>query len=530
MGAAANSAGDQSVAIGASATSSGAGSVALGQGSSDGGASNVVSVGNASTGLTRTITNVSAGVNPTDAVNVSQLNASASSTLNQANAYTNTAAANTLNQANAYTDAAAANALTQANSYTNSTAANTLAAANSYTDQATKYFKANSTAPNAVASGADSVSIGPSSVASGSSAVAMGNGAQAVGNTSTSIGTDNVVSGDISGLMGAHSRLTGSGSYAVGNNNTVANNNTVVVGDGVTTTQDNSVVLGNSSTDRAAVTVKGGTINGTAYTYAGAAAPANGVVSVGSVGGERQVINVAAGQISATSTDAVNGSQLYATNQAVNTLGAVTNKLGTTTASALGGGATYNPATGAISAPTYTVQGQTYNNMGGAISGLDGAVTSIAQGHTGLVQTDGSTITVGKGDSATKIDVSGPAGNRVITGLAPGSAPNDAATVGQMQATGQQANAYTNQQIGAVTQKMNSLGAAAMAATSLIPNARAEGRFQMAVGAGTYGGQTAIAVGANWFAADRLLFNLHVTRATGGGGSFGASVGATYGF
>ncbi|MEB7502810.1 hypothetical protein NGC23_21985, partial [Leclercia pneumoniae] len=57
------------------------------------------------------------------------------------------------------------------------------------------------------------------------------------------------------------------------------------------------------------------TLRGTAYTFAGAA-PAS-TVSIGSVGKERTLTNLAAGRLSATSTDAVNGSQLYATNQAI---------------------------------------------------------------------------------------------------------------------------------------------------------------------------------------------------------------------
>ena len=103
-------------------------------------------------------------------------------------------------------------------------------------------------------------------------------------------------------------------------------------------------------------------------------------------------------------------------------------------------------------------------------------------------------------------------------------------TAQQIQQGVQQANAYTNQQIGAVRQQMNALGATAMAASSLIPNARAEGKFQMSVAAGTYGGESAIAAGANWYVSDRLLLNAHVARSTGSGGSTGASVGATFGF
>jgi autotransporter adhesin len=78
--------GTSSAAVGMGATSTGANSVALGSNSTDGGQSNVVSVG--SSGNTRRITNVAAGVNDTDAVNVAQLNASNANIVSEANAYT----------------------------------------------------------------------------------------------------------------------------------------------------------------------------------------------------------------------------------------------------------------------------------------------------------------------------------------------------------------------------------------------------------------------------------------------------------
>ncbi|MEX3901806.1 hypothetical protein AB4Y34_42240, partial [Paraburkholderia sp. BR10954] len=78
------------------------------------------------------------------------------------------------------------------------------------------------------------------------------------------------------------------------------------------------VALGAGSVTAAAVGTAGASIGGTDYAFAGAN-PAS-TVSVGSVGNERTITNVAAGRLSATSTDAVNGSQLYATNQQVDQL------------------------------------------------------------------------------------------------------------------------------------------------------------------------------------------------------------------
>ena len=414
----------------------------------------------------------------------------------------------------------------------NNAVSNSVTQSESYTDQATKYFKANSTGAAASATGTDAVAIGPNSVSAGTSAIALGNGATASGSESISIGTGNKVTGNNSGAIGDPSTVTGSNSYVLGNNNTVANNNAFVVGNNVTTTQDNSVVLGNASTDRAATTVSSTTINGTSYTFAGAGSAAKGVVSVGSVGGERQVINVAAGNLSATSTDAVNGSQLYATNQAVTKLGNATSALGQSTAGALGGGSTYNPNTGAVSAPAYVINNVTYNDVGSAI----GAIPIAANNSSNLpapTATGANSVAIGPGSTATRdnsVSVGSPGNDRTITNVAPGNAPNDAATVGQISQAGRAANAYTDQQIGVMGKRLNALGAASMATAALQPNARAEGNFQLSAGVGTYGGATALAIGAHWWVSDRVLVNAHVSRSMSAGGSTGAGLGTTIGF
>ena len=75
--------------------------------------------------------------------------------------------------------------------------------------------------------------------------------------------------------------------------------------------QAGDVALGVGSVASMVVNTTGTTIGGSGYTFASA-------LSVGSAGNERTITNVAAGQIAAASTDAINGSQLYATNQAIN--------------------------------------------------------------------------------------------------------------------------------------------------------------------------------------------------------------------
>ena len=157
------------------------------------------------------------------------------------------------------------------------------------------------------------------SLLSASNTISIGHQAIASGENAIAIGTGNRVSGTGSGAIGDPNTVTGSGSYVLGNDNSVSQDNTFVIGNNVTTTQENSVVLGNGSADKAAVATSGTSINGTTYDFAGST-PA-GVVSSGSSDNERQLVHVAAGQLSETSTDAVNGSQLYATNQAVGDLG-----------------------------------------------------------------------------------------------------------------------------------------------------------------------------------------------------------------
>ncbi|ANC42852.1 hypothetical protein A6V27_20735 (plasmid) [Hafnia alvei] len=107
-------------------------------------------------------------------------------------------------------------------------------------------------------------------------------------------------------------------------------------------------------------------------------------------GTAQKLTNLAAGTLSGTSTDAVNGSQLFATNTNVGTNATNLANLGTSTASALGGGAAYNSTTGAWTAPSYTVQGSSYSNIGDAFGGVDGSLTaltdSISEGTTGVVQ------------------------------------------------------------------------------------------------------------------------------------------------
>ncbi|MDH2273725.1 ESPR-type extended signal peptide-containing protein [Moraxella porci] len=201
-----------------------------------------------------------------------------------------------------------------------------------------------------VVSGNNSGAFGDPSIVSGAGSYTLGND-NAVGSTSTNVGafgnnnqigaTATYVDGKLQTVSGLTDTATVENSRAVGNKNYINTSNTYVLGSGVGTKDDgtvlgtveNSVYLGNDSTvaKGAAVGTKNltkegaegttttagdigavdtATVAGVTYgSFAGKTAA--GAVSVGSAGLERRVMNVAAGEISATSTDAINGSQLY---------------------------------------------------------------------------------------------------------------------------------------------------------------------------------------------------------------------------
>lgn len=183
----------------------------------------------------------------------------------------------------------------------------------------------------AKADGEAAVAIGRQTQA-GNQSIAIGDNAQATGDQSIAIGTGNVVAGKHSGAIGDPSTIKADNSYSVGNNNqfTDATQTDVFgVGNNITVTESNSVALGSNSaisagthagtqakkSDGTAGTTTTAGATGTVKGFAGQTAV--GAVSVGASGAERRIQNVAAGEVSATSTDAVNGSQLYKATQSI---------------------------------------------------------------------------------------------------------------------------------------------------------------------------------------------------------------------
>ena len=175
---------------------------------------------------------------------------------------------------------------------------------------------------DARAKGNRSVAVGYNAKAE-ESATAVGNNANAGAANAVALGSGNTITARGGVGIGSSNSVSGIDSGAFGVSNNVAQANTYVLGSNVTSTQGNSVLLGNASTDRVATTETQANINGINYSgFAGVGSARNGVTSVGASGKERQVINVASGKVSSDSTDAINGSQLYAV---ANTVGGILN-------------------------------------------------------------------------------------------------------------------------------------------------------------------------------------------------------------
>ncbi|AHG78830.1 autotransporter/adhesin [Mannheimia varigena USDA-ARS-USMARC-1388] len=129
----------------------------------------------------------------------------------------------------------------------------------------------------------------------------------------TAIAYNSKASGENALAVGTNSNVSGNNSGAFGQSNTVTGQDTFVLGSNVNVDTNGSVILGNSSTASTAQAVANKVINGVTYNFAGHdAVVAGDYVSVGSDANERQIKFVAPGEISNTSTDAINGSQLYA--------------------------------------------------------------------------------------------------------------------------------------------------------------------------------------------------------------------------
>jgi trimeric autotransporter adhesin len=243
-----------------------------------------------------------------------------------------------------------------------------------------------------------------------------------------------------------HANSTGDDSSAVGVDS-------VAIGTSAVANGANDVALGANSIASGATATTGTTIGGQNYAFAGTSPI--GTLSIGSVGAERTITNVAAGRLSSTSTDAVNGSQLYATNQAVNNLGDqitnITNNVNTLTDGVVkydrNGDGTVNYQSITLGGDTYDSQtqqgGTAIHNVAFGVDGGDavnldqlneaiGNVTNIAANGNPFFTADGNRDTEGavaSGTHATAMGANANASGSQATAIGSGSTASAANSV-----------------------------------------------------------------------------------------------------
>ncbi|MEC8886918.1 MAG: ESPR-type extended signal peptide-containing protein, partial [Pseudomonadota bacterium] len=256
-----------------------------------------------------------------------------------------------------------------------------------------------------VANGQGSVALGSSGDESINSSL---NGAQATGNYSAAIMAGAVASGTSSIAFGTNTGATQTNAVAIGNSakatavSTTALGNsaqatalsTTALGAGATASVASSVALGSNTTTTAAT--------GTGYLTNDPVTNVTGVVSVGSATTKRRIQNVADGS---AGKDAVNVDQLRAVKTVVDQLGA-------DTAENLGGGASYNSSTGAVTNPTYNIDSTDYNNVGAALEALETLATSAPGGGFEISANGGTADEV---DSGETVDFTNDDGNIAIS-------------------------------------------------------------------------------------------------------------------
>jgi autotransporter adhesin len=398
-------------------------------------------------------------------------------------------------------------------------------AMSSFSVTPTKYFHANSTASDSLAAGAESVAIGPQTTVNGDNGIGMGNGAivQQTAPGGTAIGQNATVNLADGVALGTHATSNGIQAMALG-----AGTQAAFAG---------SVALGAGSVTDAAVATTSTTLNGTTYNFAGTTP--GSTVSVGAVGAERTLTNVAAGRISGSSTDAINGSQLYATNQTLEQLGSQVINLSNTIRNLPGGGV------GGTTITTYQTSGD--NNTASSATGGNSTAAgagSTASGNNSTAVGAGSTasgdnsVAIGAGSVASSnnsVSVGSTGHERTVTNVANGVNATDAVNVGQLGDALEQAKNwskdYVDQRFQSVDHDLNQIGnranagiASAMALASL-PQAYQPNQNSAGVALGTFHGETGVAVGVSAITeSGRYVFKLNAT--TNSRGDAGAGVGA----
>lgn len=363
----------------------------------------------------------------------------------------------------------------------------------------------------AKASGQNSNAYGSQANASGTSSLAVGTGSVASGDSAVAIGNDSTVTGGSAVAIGASATSTGKWSTALGDSANAKGEKSVALSKDSYAKDDNSVALGSGTITRSATQENTATVNGITYSgFAGNTPVA--VVSVGSDKTEtytppdhstpgrtvtitphtRQIINVGAGEISDTSTDAINGSQLYMVADQVgknktriDNIRVRTSDVKVKAGDNINVQETYDDAN---QVKTYTV--------------------STAKD----IKADSYTVN----NSSVQINQNGiNAGDKNITNVADPKAPTDAAN-----------KRYVDNKVNKVDRKTRA-GIAGVAAIASAPSARKDGKSMVSTGVAHHRGESAIAIKASRN-SDNGHWSTNVNGAADTRGQFTVGAGVGY--
>ena len=379
--------------------------------------------------------------------------------------------------------------------------------------QATNY-RATALGDYTVASGTDSLGVGTTAQATGDRSIsagllskASGVNAIAIGDKTESISNDTVA-------IGEKAKATNSQSIAIGSSSSSSGSYSVAIGLNAKATNGWSVALGNSSETAAVVSTRTMTVGGKTYQTAGGSA--FGTVSVGNKNIKRTVTNVAAGRVSRTSTDAINGSQLFAINQSVD---ANTQNIAKGMNFAADTGTAYNAQLG----DTVSIKGDGKNLSTSVDKGTITVHMSDTPVFTSVTASTITGNTIKAGDTVTLSQQGADMGGTKITHLKDGDVSptsTDAVNGSQLYETNQAiANNATNisslsHSISNLDNRVNKVGAGAAALAALHPlDFDPDAKWDFAAGYGNYRGTNAAAVGAYYRPNEDTMFSV--------GGTFG---------
>ena len=213
----------------------------------------------------------------------------------------------------------------------------------------------------ASAAGDYSLALGRSALSNGTGSIAMGDESEANGLYSLAFGASSIANADNTVAFGYGASATKTGAMAFGQAGKADGLNSIALGNKSQASSENSIAIGQESYSSSEKSIAIGSlsnvtgVNSVALGTESTAAEDN-TVSVGNDTQQRKIVHMAKGDISSTSTDAINGSQLYDISKSV--------------ADRLGGGASVSTA-GVVNAPSYKLQSGNFNNVGDALKGID---------------------------------------------------------------------------------------------------------------------------------------------------------------